>query len=368
MIRKIFVLTMLFFLLSCANNLRVNEFMYPASSCPGFFSLENTSSLGELKLGYSLSSPPAVLGNLAFFGTNQKRVVVVDLLSGEIVRRFWFGTTITVSPSVSDSFIVVAGKGDWNQLSAYSLLDGRRLWEKEAEMPVVSSRIVDEDVFVLLRNGKLFHISMSDGKIMRKLKFDGLFTGAPVYTEKSLVVYSVSGDVYSVSTAPEMEIRSKAKLASRLSGNAILLDSLIVFPVESGHLLFLDKNLNQVKQISLPSGSSWSFPVAVVEYNNLFFVSTRDGGILAMNFAGDVLWQDSFDDVFLYLVAVFDDFVVAGGVRGDLYNIDINTGELIWEKRIFSPIVGQPFGFCGRVFVPTESGQIFLLPGFGSSE
>ncbi|MCD6097425.1 PQQ-binding-like beta-propeller repeat protein [bacterium] len=368
MTRKVFVLIELFFLLSCANNLRVGELMNPPSSCPGFFSLRDTLSVGKLKLGYSLSSPPAVLGNLAFFGTNQKRIVVVDLLSGKIVKRFWFGTTITVSPSVSDSFIVVAGMGDWNQLSAYSLLDGKRLWEKETETPVVSSRIIGRDVFVLLRNGKLFQISISDGKIKGRLRFEGLFTGAPIYTGKNLVVHSVSGDVYSVPITPEIETKSKVRLASKPSGDPVLLDSLIVFPMKDGSLLFLDKNLNQVNRFSLPSGSSWGFPVAVVEHNDLFLVSTRDGSILAIDPAGDVLWQSSFEDVFFSPAAVFGDFVLAGGARGSLYNIDINTGELIWEKQISSPVVGKPFGCCGRVFVPTEDGQIFLFPGFDFSE
>lgn len=112
--------------------------------------------LWAMRLGKSINSSPAVVGNKLYIGADSK-LLAINLQKPEKLWEFKAGGAINSSPAVVNN-VVYIGSND-GRLYAVSAKDGKKLWDVKTEGKVMTSpAVADGVIYFGSEDGKLYAV------------------------------------------------------------------------------------------------------------------------------------------------------------------------------------------------------------------
>jgi outer membrane protein assembly factor BamB len=349
--------------------------------------------------GKPVEAPVIVAEGLALVTSTAGTVTALDPASGEEV---WnadnSGRAIRFAPAVSEDRLFVMDQQGY--LSAYSLADGRRLWQS-LEFDYLGAPLLAGDSLCVAASGGLIYAVDADGRRVNtwrvadasdvtdtnpRLDFGPALGGGAIWTVDSR---SVVRRIGAPGSGPE---RVRAEWVRQVNEPPFAMELLRAAPVMWGErALTLDEG-GRVVDIQPESGAVQLKFVAPVEAARVeplvagdLFIAANPAGVTALRLSdGQVAWQAqggttirppvAVDDVILWsaassegaaarLVALdaasgrqrwareFPDIGVPGGVAAygaavytsaPVARLDLSTGETMWEAPALAGGTGSP--------------------------
>ncbi|MDR2720071.1 MAG: PQQ-binding-like beta-propeller repeat protein [Nitrososphaerota archaeon] len=113
--------------------------------------------------GSSISSSPAVVGEVVYVGADDNNVYALDAKSGRVLWYFATGSRVDSSPAVVNDLVYV-GSGD-HSVYALNAKTGKKVWSYLTGGGVSSSpSVVDGVVYVGSEEGNVYALDASNGK------------------------------------------------------------------------------------------------------------------------------------------------------------------------------------------------------------
>ena len=234
------------------------------------------------------------------------------------------------------------------------------------------------------------------------------FYGTPAVFGEALYLAGYSGKLYSISIAPGdvpcfdrlLLDESVGQGGDPIVGGPVVAGGVVLIGSSDGNLYALDVEDGFPKWQFETGNKVWSSPVVAGE---VVYISSLDGNLYALNLnSGSELWRfeaggaiaskpvlangnlhfGAFDSVFYAVDAssgrkrwdftgakgwfwgeavVSGDAVYAPSLDGNVYALDVATGDIRWAYQTESPIVGAPVLVGENLAVPSQSEGVFLL-------
>jgi outer membrane protein assembly factor BamB len=160
--------------------------------------LTKGESVGSVDIESPTGVTPAVMGQLAFFGTEGGAFFAVDWK--EAAKKWTYadtrrGQAIRSSPAVSKDAVVYGSRG--KRVYALNSDTGKLLWEFPCRQRVDSSPVIaGQRVYVASADGRLYGLAIDSGKKQWEFEAAGGFNGSPAVANRRLVIATDEGVVY----------------------------------------------------------------------------------------------------------------------------------------------------------------------------
>lgn len=267
--------------------------IYARSATTG--NLIRTYSLGS---SYFPSSPvsPALVDDILYFGTEDCKVMALNLTSGDIIWTFTTGAGVSGCPAIANGVLYV-GSSDY-KVYALNATTGSQLWSFTTGGLVGSSPAVS--------NGMVF-ISSQDGKLYA---FNAL-TGVKIWE------YSSAGKT-SFNQAPCVE-------------NGVVYGNVYSY---SGTGLFFA--LNATTGAEIWTLNTITMPAAAVA-NGIVYFNDNYGYTFAVNATtGSQIW--TYQTVSAYRAVVIASNIVYVQGSNQMFAFNATTGSLIWSYSLYTSV------------------------------
>ncbi len=141
---------------------------------------------------------PAVLGDVAYFGTEQAGFYAIDWKQAQVNWQFEDpdGATATRSnPAVTDGHVVFGARN--RVVHSLTPENGEINWSFEARGPIDSSPVIAGDhVYIGASDKRMYVLKLSDGTLVSERELNGKIIGSPAVAGGCLIVATNRGVVY----------------------------------------------------------------------------------------------------------------------------------------------------------------------------
>ncbi len=247
--------------------------------------------IGEIPLDLlsGCSASPLVLGDRAWLGTLDHKLLLLDLPTGEVVRRFDLEGPVSTPPVVAGRTVVVVD--DRGVAGGYR--DRKRAWTRDLggrlRAPPASA---GGFVFVATAEGVLQALEARTGTVRWTRKLAAPVRNLPFAGEKGPLLVISDAPAVAALSRETGEIRWTAPLPCLSRCRAALVGGEVAVLAKDGTLLGLDPRTGgRTRTRKIPAGSSLDADLLARE-DLLFTVSTA-GRLLAIRPGGGIEW--SFD-------------------------------------------------------------------------
>jgi outer membrane protein assembly factor BamB len=159
--------------------------------------LDEGREIAAIDIEGPTGNTPAVVGDMAFFGTEGGTFFGVNWKEAKIAWRYTDerSGSYRSSAASTDRLVIVGGHG--KRLCAFDAARGGVVWEFAAKSTIDSSPVVvGQRVFVATTGGRLVAVSLAGGEPLWEYEAGGGFVGSPAVADQRLVLASDKGVVY----------------------------------------------------------------------------------------------------------------------------------------------------------------------------
>ena len=290
----------------------------------GAATLAGCSLIGGLFSGKENVEPPAPL-------TSFKAKIQVRQVWSRSVGSGAGEKALQLRPAVSADVVYAAGpKGD---IAAYSLANGKQLWHVRAKARFSSGPGYGEGLVVLgTTQAEILAFNASNGKLVWKKPATSEVLAVPVINKGQVIVRTIDGRVagYNAKTGKRnwFYARQEPLLSLRGTSSPVIAGDAVLNGFDNGMMIALkaaDGKILWQKRITLPTGRS--------ELQRLVDIDA--------------------DPV------VMGDTVYVGTYQGKVAAVLIETGELLWTRKM-STYAGLAVGKT-QIFVTDENSEVWAL-------
>jgi Ca-activated chloride channel family protein len=374
-----------------------------------FYAFDGHTGSQAWHLGTTDDGPTAavVAEGLVVFNTESCTLEVVEAASGKVVWEKWLGDPLLAQPAVMDERVLMVYPKHGNHwLGAFTLKEGRPLWETRLDHDVITAPVVAEGrVYLSTFDGTVWCIEPDTGRVNWNQQMQA--TSAPwVYQGDVYVSHRENaprgarqpgdpsrtrrGDAMTASTEVPRERTSRvdaqagslkasysSKMASYLSSHSgaarkaavySMMDSAVGFSAAPGSAkLDVANELVGERLVS----RTWRFQGSrAVVVNGILYDTTGDRLEASDIRTGEILWswheaKTMEGERRLTPPAVANGRVWAGTWDGRVISWDSLTGEVRWAVNLGAPCHWQPVVSDGWVYVGLEDGS---LVGFATGD
>lgn len=245
-------------------------------------------------------------------------------------------------------------------------------WEAEINGGFSNSSVTvyDSAVFVNDLSGRIYCFSIADGKTLGQLKYKGSIFTTPII-QNSLIIFAVVSDKENISTLYFYDYKEGKEISSieiegRVTNQLLKLDDGIILLSEMGHLYRFDFTGNLIWHYEATSFCH-SSPVS----NNKVIIFGNDNGEIISIDRGDVLRNNNPDSKLIFRekiggpffsgAIIFDNEIYIGNEDGNLYSIDLNSGNVNWSFQSGAKIKMEAVVNENEIFVGNLKGDLFKL-------
>ncbi len=274
-----------------------------------------------------------VSGDNLYIGTMEGDVRALDLKSGDTVWKFALrgepegNRVIYGTPAIANSTLFIGGYEGY--LYALSL-DGEDVWETMVGdgAPIVGSPVVaDDTVLVGSSDGCLYAFDTADGSQRWKFQTEDKVWSTPAAAEGVAYFGSLDHNVYAVRVADGSQVWK--------------------FPTEGA----------VTAKLVVARGR-----VYVGSFGRSFYAIDAETGTEVWRFNGSRKWYWGG-------AVATESAILAPCLDGNLYALDIETGELKWTLETQGPIIGSPAVLSNWIAVASLDGKVRLVrPQDGGDE
>ena len=335
----------------------------------------NIGNLGRVwagTTGGSVSSSPAIVGGVAYAGSNDGKLYAFDAAGANncsgtpsTCTPLWTGATggpISSSPSVAYGSAFV-GSTD-GKLYAFdkagvvgcagSPTTCTPRWSATTGGPVTSSPVVaDTTVYVGSGDGKLYAFDMN-GAPRWNVTTGGPITSSPAVANGSVYVGSNDGKLYAFDTAGAF--RWSAATGGSVVSSPSVVDGSVYIGSNDGKLYAFDTT--GAPLWNGPTGGPVTSSPAVA--NGVVYVGSNDGKLYAFDTTGAPLWNAPTGGPVTSSPAVANGVVYVGSNDGKLYAFD-TTGAPLSNGSTAGSVTSSPAVLNGLVYVGSNDGSLYAF-------
>lgn len=332
-----------------------------------------------------LMSSPAVFDGLLYLGTGDRRIVAVDVGTGELVWERAVSGPVDSSPAVAGELVYV-GLRD-GRLLALRVTDGQLRWEFSTGAPIFSSpTLYRGELYVASSDGTLFALDAVTGLKRWSFQTDGRLISSPAAYQDSVAVTSHDRNLYildSTSGRPTLIFRTASA-----AGTPVFDEESLFLADATGVIRSIDwrehnrrfsRLVLRVKiqlaawgltdVIPHQAGYVWgnrasesSFVGAPVVAGGVVYVASTTGRLLALDRAsGEAVWEYDTAGGILGSPSVAGNTVFVGDNLGVLHALDAKSGESTWEFRAGGAISSTPVFAGGVIYFSSLDGSIYAV-------
>jgi outer membrane protein assembly factor BamB len=349
--------------------------------------------------GYVDLSVSVVANHTIYVVEEQRKLIAVDLMTGELLWRSWIGLVTQSEPAVGNGLVYIAtAASDLNDspggyLIALDASTGAERWRYETTENLYSSPVLaNEMVFVTPFDNTLRAVDAATGH--ERWRFDlatGLGSGAddnqngaffPASAAVALgIVYAAddNGRLFAIDAITGQERWRYQGDSKHLSTPTIVGDTVYVPTLRDANdlptdIVLLDAKTGKERQ-------TWSFDrnirfPLVVTGDLVYATGTGDhnNGITAIDFARKrVAWTFEIDFQIPFAPVYADGVLYITGPDGTVYAIDGKKGTLIWRAypgaraRSIAESLTPPVVASSLVVVGSPDGVLYAIGGDGDT-
>jgi outer membrane protein assembly factor BamB len=321
------------------------------------------SLLWSFQTGGEIKSSPVACGDRIVAGSTDGHVYCLDL-SGELKWKFNTGNAIEASPAIVNNRVYI-GNLD-GSLFALDLENGNKQWEYASGNQINGSvNWIEIDrqtrLFVGSYDYNLHCIDASTGKGLWKYESDNFINGAPTLYKGTAVFGGCDGFLHLVNLE-NGELRDKIDLATYIAGSAAVSSNLAFIGDYDGmfHCVDLEKKGvawdwkeedTYLPFIASPAISG-NFVITGNENKYIYCFDIRDGS---------EKWKVNTRARVHASAVIAGDRVLAANLRGDLFLLDLGTGDILYEYELGSPVASNPALYKGKIIVGAGDGMVYCL-------
>jgi outer membrane protein assembly factor BamB len=323
----------------------------------GVYTNQNYSTFAGLKWQFKTAgkifSSPAVIGGIAYIGSEDHNLYAVDVKTGTLLWKFETGGAVHSSPSVNKN-VVCFGSYDGNYY-ALNARTGKLLWKFKTG----GEKKVGAKGLWTMQPSNEYMDDLYD-----------FFLSSPVFSANSSMVYfgSSDGNLYAVNTAI-----GKLKWAFKTNGlihtTPALYNGKLFFgswdtyfyavDAATGKLAWKFKTRDQ-PEYHLLEGVQASAACS----NGMVYIGARDGFFYALSAAtGKVVWKYAADNSWVLTTAAVQNGVVYTGTS-DTYlflAFDAKTGRQIFKYKANGYVYSSPALTATTAFFGDFTGKLFAI-------
>ena len=326
----------------------------------------------SVKLGSSVDSSPAVVGDRVFVGTADGEMCALNATTGAVVWRFATEGAVVSSPAVEKDRVVFGSVDRF--VYCVSAAEGKLLWKYRTWKPVTASPTVVEGVaYIGSMDGTLTALGMEQGEVRWQVQDPAGISCAPAvangwvfYGDRAGTVRGRRADsgkqVWEVAS-PSPVVGSPSLLESTLVvpyvGQTALtppkVDYLVAYDGATGNRLW---GLNEVMSVfTTPAISGGAVYFATVAG----FLSETEMRSVALA-DGSLLWKRPMGrNVVASSPVVAGDYLYFGAGDGALHILARLTGQPVARVPLATKVYSSPAVSGGRVYVGANDGKFYWI-------
>ena len=212
------------------------------------FHIEDGEIVGRLKNSGSIYTTPLVYRSLVVFGVaedkyNLTELVYYDYQSGEEVHyEELYSRIMSEMIALDDGIVFLTESGRINHYN----LRGRSIWQTETNVTTRSSPSLADGIIIFgNNNGEVINVDVEGGEIIKRVKFDGMFTATPTIDGEIAYLSNNNGKVYAIDLY-ELEKIWEFDTGAKILMSPAVDDSNVIVGNLSGGLFSLNKNTGKV--------------------------------------------------------------------------------------------------------------------------
>lgn len=226
-------------------------------------------------------------------------------------------SSFSVPVILDDLVIFIFSDGTKNVITGYDYKSGIIKWEKNTGEVLSSPAMKDGKIYYCTKQGNIY-------------KIDGT-TGINEWTYRNN---------YSLHTSPS--ISNSLLFAGDIKGTLIAVD------IEKGDLKWYFK-----------TGDGIYADVSV--YKDKIFFGSDDKNFYCLDMDGKLTWKKNLETKFLSSSTFYNDNVICTGIDGNIYSMNINTGDLNWKCETRGTITASPVLNKDKIFVGSFDKYFYCL-------
>lgn len=372
--RKIFITFFIpfsFLLLCCTSGFKLNQNRFIRSK--GWESFrgnhENTAYIPQPigtpnKLLWSfetkrpLKSSPIIANGILFIGSLDKKIFLVDAVSGENLGDHKISTSMSSSPCIKDTMAYFScDKGDVT-FFALNLLTGDFIWKKKLGDVSSSPQIYQDKIFIGLNSGLLLALNRESGEEIWEFETEDAVFSTPACDGEAVYFGSGDDNLYALDQK-KGELKWKFQAEGSIYSSPAIKDDKVFFGSVDGHLYALKIEDGSVIWKFRTDGDIYSSP-AVSE--SLVYIGSNDYFMNAVDLAtGKLRWRFETGGIIRSSPVAVGDKLFFGSYDGSFYVLDRFTGKLLWNYETKGMISSSPAYYEGRIYIASEDGILYCF-------
>jgi len=236
------------------------------------------------------------------------------------------------------------------------------LWKAEIKGGIMASPVATNGIIIVGGlDKKLYFISASDGKKLKRLSFSGEILNSPALLDTFLYL-AVEGEdrnLYALNLLNEKIIWHK-----KLKGSSapVILEDRLFIGTEDGFLFCLDRSTGSEFWRFKTEGEIKSTPA--YQDGKLYFGSADNYLYSLDEKTGKLIWKFKTDAGIFSSPAIKDSIVFFGSLDGALYALNLERGDLIWKFNTEGRIYSSPSVSESTVYFGSNDGYLYALDIF----
>lgn len=299
----------------------------------------------DIAVSDPVHSTPAVTAELVFFTLLDGRILALDKNDGGLVWEFNTGASIVSSPAVLDGFLYVGSSA--GEFYAIDASNGEKIWKYSTGRWIGTSPAVFEDVVVIVSYDGLLHVlDRFNGRKKLHFRVTGNPKGSASFGVQHMFIGDPSGALKAVDWNSRNLFFDDVKM--RIHSQLFVWGVVNSIPRQRGFLW------------GVKSGSGiFSTP------------SVGDGKVIATDFSGKVIAVNETDGKKLWLYetntpiasspSATSRIALVGDTSGTLHALDASTGQLLWDYHTGAQISATPVIAGGLIYLASEDGTLYVL-------
>ncbi len=264
---------------------------------------------------------------------------------------------VNASPAVDGESLVFGDLG--GLLYCFDTSTGIERWRFEASGPIVVTPAFSEDMVLFGdQDGRVYALDRHTGNQVWCSDAGNPIEGSPSVHNGRLYLGSEAGRMHAFSLNDGMklwEYSTGINISSRpvVSGG-------VLFFVSKEALYGVDAETGE--EISRFQLDRWSMSSPVLVQDSIVIYGDYGSHLLAYNAnQGRGMWRFSAEGSGVIGAAAGQCKAYFGDDEGNLYALDVSTGELVWQQALNYPVTSVPSYFNGFVYAVSADGFVFAF-------
>ena len=314
-----------------------------------------------MELGRGVVGPLAIEADLVFATTFDRRLIVLSASTGSI---FWERRLAGAAPSgaVFDrTSVFVASQDRDGSAEAYELARGFLVWRKEIQPPIGAPLLHERVTYWGTETGHLYALSAADGSELWRLNLAGGVVATPILDGGDLLVVTNADTLYRVDMRTG-RVTERMELPATPSATPAFDGRYLHLPLHDTTYAVVDVRDRRVVSSFGTGAQVRSMPV--LDRDGAAYVLTEAGTVLRVRADG----AEPFADVggaARASIALAANGVLVGRLDGALFLLDFE-GNVVWREDFDDSIEAPVAIYHGAVYVPMLRGDLTMLRESGS--